>query len=131
MTHTRWNTVCRCPLPLAVLGLWCLVAANGCRSSSGSFSMDSNSRVPWFGLDLSLPQPSARRKTLETISDHNPAAARVSTAELRTTEREASSLSLVPRWLRGGNDAIPLPAEAIRTANEQPVVLDGPREEFR
>lgn len=96
--------------------------------------MDSNSRAPWFGLNLSLPKPSARRKTLETISQTEPEQPAVKTAELRTPEPESKPgpvRALLPKWLGGGAGAIPLPSDAPRLEADEIIALEGPREEFR
>lgn len=103
----------------------------GCRSSR-SFAIDSNSRSPWFGLSLPLPQASSKRKTLETISDSSPQQARIATAESRTTKSESAPVrSLLPKWLGGTEPGVPLPPDAPRIDAEAAIRLEGPREEFR
>jgi hypothetical protein len=116
-------------LVLISLGL----AVSGCQSSSRSFQMDSNSRVPFFGLNLSLPKPSSKRKTLETISDAQPQEPMVATAELRTSEPTrpvAPVRSLLPKWL-GGESNLPIPTDAPQITRDEIIELQGPREEFR
>jgi hypothetical protein len=122
MSHRLRLTVC-CGL---LTGLAC-----GCQSQR-SFSMDSNSRAPWFGLNLSLPKASAKRKTLETISDTAPLQARIETAGLKTTASEPAPVrKLLPKWLGGTESSLPLPPDAPRIGDEGTVTLEGPREEFR
>jgi len=104
----------------------------GCRSSSRSFYMDSNSRLPWFGLNLSLPKSSSSRKTLETIADSAPESHAVQTAELREVEPESKPVrSRLPRWLGGTETSLPLPSDAPRIDAEETIELTGPRQEFR
>lgn len=121
----------RRPLVLAVCCL-SAVAASGCKSTR-MFAIDSDSRVPWFGLNLSLPKPSAQRKTLETISDTQPEQARIDTAELTSIEPTPATplRSRLPKWLGGQPSSLPLPPDAPRIEDEARVELNGPREEFR
>ncbi|MFV0442447.1 MAG: hypothetical protein ACK5Q5_02625 [Planctomycetaceae bacterium] len=119
--------------------MWLLLSCglslpSGCQSSR-SFYMDSNSRSPWFGLNLSLPKPSARRKTLQTISDAKSDEPTVSTAELRTLQppqvpTKKPVKSVLPKWL-GGETAQSVPDDAPRLDPDKIVELQGPREEFR
>jgi hypothetical protein len=116
---------------LALCG--CLLPAWGCRSTR-MFAIDSDSRVPWFGLNLSLPRQSAKRKTLETISDTAPTENRITTAELRETVERAPAApvrSRLPAWLGGSPSSLPLPSDAPRIGDGATVTLEGPREEFR
>ena len=113
-----------------MLGLTLACALAGCQSTRGQFQLDSNSRVPWFGLDLSLPKPSARRKSLQTIgqADTGP------TPIVRSEERlplpsAAPSRRLLSRWI-GGEPGIPAPAESAPRDGE-PISLAGPRAEFQ
>ena len=118
-------------LRLVTLVVTTCLSATGCQSSR-SFYMDSNSRMPWFGLNLSLPKRSAGRKTLETISDTRPSEAAITTADLRTPEPESKPLrSRLPHWLGGTESGIPLPPDAPRIDKEEIIELAGPREEFR
>jgi hypothetical protein len=122
----------RASLPLLVVGL---LTSSGCQSSSRSFHMDSNSRVPWFGLNLPLPQPSSRRKTLETISDTAAAAPAIELADQKSiaapTEPNTPVRSLLPKWLGGTEASLPIPPDAPKLDPREVVALDGPREEFR
>lgn len=98
--------------------------------------MDSNSRMPWFGLNLSLPKPSARRKTLETIQDTAPEQSAIATAELRepqetVTAPSAPVRSLLPKWFQSDKASIPIPDDAPQLDPEEIIELEGPREEFR
>lgn len=126
---TRCLPVCTLQLLLAS-GLL-LGTASGCRSTSGSFQMDSNSRAPWFGLNLSLPKPSASRKTLETISDAHPHRERTATADLRVVETPSPKRSVLPRWLGGAEEAIPLPEDESGAAEARVIRLEAPRAEFQ
>jgi len=125
---------------LMLLGLCiCLIAQSGCQSASRSFQMDSNSRSPWFGLNMSLPKSSSKRKTLQTISDQDSTRPAVATAEFKPSKQTAPSLaatpatpkrSLLPQWL-GGAASQPMPVDAPTLDPRRIVELQGPREEFR
>jgi hypothetical protein len=118
------------PLRIALLVVGLCGLSSGCRSSNRWFSMDSNSSVPWFGFDLSLPQRDARRKTLETISDtrsEHPAVQLADRAEEPALPPRNGPLS---RLLQSSSEAIPLPPTAATIDDERIVELQGPREEF-
>jgi hypothetical protein len=109
-----------------------MAVSSGCRATSGAFQMDSNSRMPWFGLNLSLPKPKATRKTLETIGDARPRAPTISLADEHHPDPSAAPpRRLLPR-LRGNDDAaIPAPPPSPHEQSDRPLRLEGPREEFR
>ena len=136
----------------AALTLWLGIGSAGCRSTNGVFQMDSNSRVPWFGLNWALPQPSSRRKTLETISDTSPEKPVISLADDRRpaesaeparettistparTEPSAPPPSAPRRLfsrLVGGDQSLPFPGTSAPPRDEGTISLIGPREEFR
>jgi hypothetical protein len=116
---------------VVLLGGTLACVASGCRSTSGSFRMDSNSRAPWFGLNLSLPKASAERKTLETISDTAPESDVATTADLKISEPPSRKRSLLPRWLGGKEEAIPLPEDAVDLEDARVIRLEAPRAEFQ
>ncbi len=112
-----------------------MTAGSGCRATSGAFQMDSNSRMPWFGLNLSLPKPKASRKTLETISDSRPREQTISLANEHHRDPSPPPRRLLSR-LRGSESeaeetAIPAPPLSPQEQSQQPLRLEGPREEFR
>lgn len=109
-----------------------MAVSSGCRATSGTFQMDSNSRMPWFGLNLSLPKPKSSRKTLETISDARPREATIALADEHYSEPPASPPRRLLSRLRGNDDAaIPAPPPSPREQADRPLRLEGPREEFR
>lgn len=121
----------RLSLVLMLCG-WLLLSASGCRSTR-MFAIDSDSRSPWFGLNFALPKPSAKRKTLETISDDHPEQVQIATADLKSIEATPAQpvRSLLPKWLGGTTTSLPLPPDAPRIDHSETVTLGGPREEFR
>ncbi len=116
-------------LILVLSGSFLLIA--GCRSTSKTFSMNSDSGMPWFGLNFALPRKNSGRKTLETISDRSPGDQTISSADLREPVENPPPRRFLPEWLTGRNDAsIPLPQGSLHADDEQIVQLEGPQEDF-
>lgn len=62
------------------LGLLPAILASGCVVGSKSFQIDSNSRVPFFGLELKERSPKKDGPSYNTISRSNSSQSRVKTA---------------------------------------------------
>lgn len=115
-----------------LLGCGLALSSGGCRSTSGAFQMDSNSRVPWFGMNFSLPTPSARRKTLQTISRTHAEEPTISLAEEHTVQPAPTQPRGLLSRLRGSDSAaIPAPPPSADELSGRTISLSGPREEFR
>jgi hypothetical protein len=84
-----------------------------------------------MGFDLSLPKRDSRRKTLETISDRQPADSAVKLADLPDEPAAEDRPGPLARWLRAEEESLPLPPDALTIDEEAIIALEGPREEFR
>lgn len=115
-------------LRILLLSLCIAAPLAGCRSTDGFFGIDSNSRTPWFGLNVPLSRPANRKPTLETISESGEHKAQAVPAKQVKAE-PATGGNLLSRLL-GTESSIPLPADAPTDAKRDVVQLEGPREEF-
>lgn len=81
----------RCAL---LCGLVCTfsVAASGCTMGGKSFSIDSNSRIPFFGLELKERKPKVNAPSFNSISRADADSSRIESA---LQIRSSTSLSLL------------------------------------
>ena len=110
-----------------------LAASSGCRSTNRFFQIDSNSGVPWFGLNVPLgdardSESDADDRVLAATERRPQQETIVATAD-RRREPQRPAARLLPNWLTGRDEAIPLPSD-IPLAQQQATTPLGPQEEF-
>lgn len=104
--------------------------ASGCRSPNSFFQLDSDSRMPWLGLNIPLGQQNAKPKSVETVSQADEEAAKIVTAQEKSAAAPEKSPGFFSRLL-GSEQSIPLPDKIPASENDRVVILEGPRETFQ